>query len=103
MDQLTEHELGKQLGIAFGQRLRGVWLFGSEARGDATADSDIDLLVLLDGPVRQWQDLGCGIEATYEVSMKLGRPIHPLPVAWGEFDRSDFSLYRTVRKEGRPL
>lgn len=27
-----------------------VWLYGSEARGEATSDSDIDLLVLMDVP-----------------------------------------------------
>ncbi len=30
---------------AFGDRLKGVILFGSEARGDARPDSDIDVLV----------------------------------------------------------
>lgn len=32
----------------FGQRLVSVRLFGSYARGDATGDSDVDCLVLLD-------------------------------------------------------
>jgi predicted nucleotidyltransferase len=32
----------------YGQRLRQVLLFGSWARGDATDDSDIDLMVVLD-------------------------------------------------------
>ena len=33
------------LDAAFGERLRGVILYGSEARGKAAPDSDIDLLV----------------------------------------------------------
>jgi predicted nucleotidyltransferase len=40
--------------------LLGVWLFGSEATGHATADSDVDLAVLVAGkvdPVQLW-DLG---------------------------------------------
>jgi predicted nucleotidyltransferase len=32
----------------FGERVRAVWLYGSAARGDWTAESDIDVLVLLD-------------------------------------------------------
>ena len=41
----------------YGARLRGVVLYGSEARGEATPTSDIDVLVLLDGPVRFGEEL----------------------------------------------
>lgn len=36
-----------KLQATYGSRLKGVMLYGSEARGEATEDSDIDLLVLL--------------------------------------------------------
>ena len=45
------------LAEAFGRRLRGVVLYGSEARGGAQPESDIDVLVLLDGPVDFGEDL----------------------------------------------
>lgn len=35
----------------YGPRLNRVILFGSHARGDARPDSDIDILVVLEGPV----------------------------------------------------
>ena len=35
-------ELKDRLALAYGERLHAVVLFGSEARGDARPDSDID-------------------------------------------------------------
>ena len=32
----------------YGDRLQGLYLFGSHARGDSGADSDVDLLIVLD-------------------------------------------------------
>ena len=45
------------LAEAFAQRLCGVVLYGSEARGNAEPDSDIDVLVLLAAPFDYGKDL----------------------------------------------
>lgn len=39
------------LAACYGERLKQLVLFGSQARGDADPESDIDLLVVLAGPV----------------------------------------------------
>lgn len=43
---LDEVKLG--LERLYGGRLRGVYLFGSYARGEADAESDVDVLIVLD-------------------------------------------------------
>jgi uncharacterized protein len=85
---------------AFGPRLRGVILFGSEARGEAAPDSDIDLLVLLDGPIRLWEDSGRAIDAVYALILEIGRPIHPIPVDLRDYEAQQFPLYRNAKREG---
>jgi hypothetical protein len=46
-------EVVQALREAFGERLRKVILFGSYARGEATADSDMDFLIVAQG---KWGD-----------------------------------------------
>ncbi|MFP4248886.1 MAG: nucleotidyltransferase domain-containing protein, partial [Armatimonadota bacterium] len=41
-------ELKRELEALYGDRLRGVYLFGSHARGEAGPDSDVDVAVVLD-------------------------------------------------------
>jgi predicted nucleotidyltransferase len=42
------HALKRRLEARFGERLREVRLFGSWARGEQTASSDVDVLVVID-------------------------------------------------------
>jgi predicted nucleotidyltransferase len=85
---------------AFGKRLRGVILYGSEARGTAAADSDIDLLVLLEGPVDHWEDAGRCIHALYPLVLELERPVHAKPVDVRKYMSQKWPLYRRARREG---
>jgi predicted nucleotidyltransferase len=85
---------------AFGDRLQGVVLYGSEARGTADSDSDADLLVLLRGPMALGNDLKTIIDALYPLQLEVERPIHALPVEATVYAEGEFLLYRNARKEG---
>ncbi len=59
----------------YGPRLEGVYLFGSVARGEADAESDIDVLIVLD----RVENYSAEIERTSELigtlSLECGRSI----------------------------
>ena len=93
-------DIKTRLLAAHGHRFRGLVLYGSEARGDAGPDSDIDLLVLLDGPVDYGDDLETNLAAVYPLSLQIGRRISAKPVSAVEYEEFDCPLYRNARREG---
>ena len=97
------NEIRSRLEAVFRDRLQRVLLFGSEARGEAREDSDVDLLVLLAGPVQLGKDLETIVEALYPLQMELDSPIHALPVPAETFEAGEYSLYREVKREGVAL
>jgi len=101
MDQneLLQH-VKAVLGGVHGARLQGVVLYGSEARGTAEPGSDIDLLVLLTGPIRTGEDLQANIDALYPLALQLGRRISAKPVDVEEYETVDCPLYRSAHQEG---
>ena len=94
------NEIKSSLQRAHGPRLRGVILYGSEARGQATDESDIDLLVLLDDPVDYGRDLETNLQALWPLAIRLGRRLSAKPVSAREYDTVDCPLYRSAHREG---
>lgn len=92
------------LSSAFGDRFKGVILFGSEARGTAREDSDIDFLVLLAGKIEWSKDLSKIIDVTYPIEAELTnfRPISATPVDYESFEAQEFLLYQNAKHEGIP-
>lgn len=97
-ERLTEIKL--RLARAYGDRLKGVVLYGSEARGEGTPESDIDVLILLEGPVDYGRELRNCIHATYPLTLEWERPVSPEPVDVEEYAAAEWPLYRNAQKEG---
>ncbi len=93
-------EIKHRLEKAHGQRLQGIVLYGSEARGEARSDSDIDVLVLLGDPIDYGRDLEANLDALYPLSLELNRRISAKPVSAREYETTDCPLYRRAHREG---
>ncbi|MEK6754295.1 MAG: nucleotidyltransferase domain-containing protein [Chloroflexota bacterium] len=91
-------EVRKRLTQELGQPVK-VIMFGSQARGDATKGSDIDLLVVvpsLDNQIRKKIS-----SATWEVGFEAGKVICAVPTTARDFEYYRIlPLYETIRKEG---
>jgi predicted nucleotidyltransferase len=68
----TLAQLERGLRDLYGERLRGLLLYGSYARGEADEGSDVDLLILLDGPVQPVRELLRMEPVTWPLSLVSG-------------------------------
>ncbi|HBC85803.1 MAG TPA: nucleotidyltransferase domain-containing protein [Lentisphaeria bacterium] len=93
-------EIKDRLDSVYGHRMKGLILYGSEARGNSRRDSDIDLLVLLDGKINYGRDLLRNISALYPISRRLGRRISAKPASDKEYSEVQCPLYQRIHQEG---
>jgi predicted nucleotidyltransferase len=87
----------------YGERLRKVLLFGSWARGDAHPESDIDLLVVLDGTESGWAEQKRMDDILWRHSFENDTVVTALPVAEEDFDRARRPVLVRAQAEGRTV
>jgi len=63
-------ELKSGLEKIYGSRLKGVYLYGSYARGDQKEDSDLDILLVLDDFKNYWEEIRRTSKIGSELSLK---------------------------------
>jgi uncharacterized protein (UPF0332 family)/predicted nucleotidyltransferase len=87
-----------------GEKILGIYLFGSTAKGAATEGSDIDVLVVY-SDVDEWSLLEVASEISFKILCEEGRLIETVPMAKQEFEeslgRSPFLF--EVLNFGRPI
>ncbi len=88
---LTEH---------YGDRLQSLILFGSAARQSLTAESDLDLLVVLQPPFDYFQELRDLVDLLYPLQLESNHWISVKPASQSEFTLGATQLYRNVQQEG---
>lgn len=93
-------ELRAALEGEYGERLAGLVLFGSRARGDHDPDSDIDVLVVLHGPVRARTEITRTGGIAADISLRHNVTIQRVFVSSYRFGTDASALLRNVHREG---
>lgn len=106
IDRTTEQALQRFMArVTQRYRTRGAILYGSRARGDHAADSDADLLVLLEGEHQRFVPTKLAMtDLAYDLLLETGLYISALPVWTDEWEHperwSNPDLLRNIAREG---
>jgi antitoxin ChpS len=92
----------------YGDRVKGIYLFGSRARGDHTADSDADVaIVLTDGDWRVWDEKMRLADIEYDVIVETGVEPQGWPVSESEWRDPELHdnppLVRAMRRDAKAI
>lgn len=95
---LQEFRLG--LEEIFGERLQGAYLYGSYARQEADEDSDIDVAVILKGPVDSFEETKRIGEFRASLCLRDTCLIMPVFLSDHEWSEQEEPLCQSVTLEG---
>jgi predicted nucleotidyltransferase len=93
-------QLRKAVAEVYGQRLRGVILYGSWARGEATEESDIDVLVVLKDPLAYDDELRRLSAIATRLTIEHGVYVSAQPISAHDFEERSEPFLVNVRREG---
>lgn len=92
-------ELKSGLAGSYGQRLRGVYVYGSYARGQQGSGSDLDVLIVLDRIDSYGSELDRTSELASDVSLKFGVTVSRVFVSERDWIHSEHPFLASVRED----
>ena len=92
-------ELRTELVRLYGARLRELYLFGSYSRGEQSAESDLDILIVLDGVHRYGDEIEKTSETISRLSLNHGISISRVFVSAADWKRRETRFLRTIAGE----
>lgn len=95
-------ELKLRLSRLYENRLTGLYIFGSYARGEADEESDLDILIVLTDYRRYGEEIERTGEIISELSLKYGVSISRKIVSEKRWIQSDSALLRNIHTESIP-
>jgi predicted nucleotidyltransferase len=98
---VISQELAEELRRVYGPRLRELVLYGSWARGEATSESDIDFLVILDEYDDFSEELRRLVKVSSALTLKYNVYVSTQPIRIEEYQQGRDSFLLDIRKEGR--
>ena len=93
-------ELRQRFESLYGERLAQMVLFGSQARGDAEDGSDIDVLVVLRGPVHPGEEIARTGEIKAKLSLRYDVVVSCVYLSVDRYSTEQSPLLLNVRREG---
>jgi len=87
----------------YGERLRGVYLYGSAARNQLTPDSDIDIAIILDDIKSRFEEHERTSQLGSDVSLEENSLVTFLFISEADFTEGLFTIHRMIKREGVPV
>ena len=94
------HEVKLGLEELYGDRLAYITLYGSQARNEATPDSDIDILIVLHGNVEPCTEISNTGEMISKLSLQYDTVLSCLFISEKEYLNHISPLLLNIRREG---
>jgi len=93
-------DLRARLEAIYGDRLVRLVLYGSQARREGAEDSDIDVVVVLKGPLAYWEELRRTEETVASLCLEHDAVVSTIFLTPEEADESKNPIPVSIRREG---
>ena len=95
-------ELKEGLVRIYGDKLKGVYLYGSYARGDYRPGSDVDVMILLKDYKNYWMEIKRTSELMSDISLEYDMLVSRIFMTETKWYQADTPLLKNIHHDGQP-